>query len=117
MAWEAEALKLLITPPEGGTREAAALCQSVTWGGSYDQAARTLDFPLLVCPEDKRLPTVDCPPGSRVQFYRGRRCSSGRLCVLPAAGHAVQHGGGVLCGPGAVLKAEPGGLPLPRPDP
>ena len=71
MAWEAEALKLLITPPEGGTREAAALCQSITWGGSYDQAARTLDFPLLVCPEDKRLPAVDCPPGSRVQFYRG----------------------------------------------
>lgn len=66
-----EKLKLLITPPEGGTRDAAALCQSVTWGGSYDQAARTLDFPLLVCPEDKRLPTVDCPPGSRVQFYRG----------------------------------------------
>ena len=45
-----EKLKLLITPPEGGTREAAALCQSITWGGSYDQAARTLDFPLLVCP-------------------------------------------------------------------
>lgn len=73
MAWEAEALKLLITPPEGGTREAAALCQSITWGGSYDQAARTLDFPLLVCPADKRLPAVDCPPGSRVQFHRGER--------------------------------------------
>ncbi|WP_195615315.1 XkdQ/YqbQ family protein [Intestinimonas butyriciproducens] len=68
-----EKLKLLITPPEGGTREAAALCQSITWGGSYDQAARTLDFPLLVCPEDKRLPAVDCPPGSRVQLYRGER--------------------------------------------
>ena len=42
-----EDLKLLLTPPDGGTREAASLCQSFTWGGGYDQAARTLDFPLL----------------------------------------------------------------------
>ncbi len=75
-----EKLKLLITPPEGGTRDAAALCRSVTWGGSYDQAARTLDFPLLVCPEDKRLPTVDCRPGAGCSFTGGRRCSSTALC-------------------------------------
>lgn len=66
-----EDLRLLLTPPGGGTREATALCQSFTWGGSYDQAARTLDFPLLCSSEDGRLPALDCPPGSRVQFYRG----------------------------------------------
>ena len=58
-----EDLRLLLTPPGGGTREATALCQSFTWGGSYDQAARTLDFPLLCSSEDRRLPALDCPPG------------------------------------------------------
>ena len=111
-----EKLKLLITPPEGGTREAAALCQSITWGGSYDQAARTLDFPLLVCPADKHLPAVDCPPGSRVQFYRGERLLFDGF-VFSRQRDTLSNTVEVSCADRGLYLKRNRGVPLPRPDP
>ena len=66
----AEPLSLRLTGPDGATRDATALAQYVTWGGAYNQVARTLDFALAASQVDKGLPAIDCPPGSRAQFYR-----------------------------------------------
>lgn len=56
---------------QSGTTDATALTQSLTWAGSCDQVARTLDFSLVVSVTDKRLPAVSCALGDRVRFYRG----------------------------------------------
>lgn len=60
-----ETLKLL-----AAGRDAAQLVQSLTWSGGYARVARTLDFSLACSEVDRALPTVDCPPGTPVRFYR-----------------------------------------------
>lgn len=65
----ADDLKLLLTR-DGGMADASALFQNAEWAGSYQQAARTLDFSIPVSSVDKGLPTVPCELGTRAQLYR-----------------------------------------------
>lgn len=59
----------------GTTRDATELVQSVSWGGSYKQVARTLDFSLLSPREPGNIPVLPCELGSAVQFYVGGELS------------------------------------------
>ncbi len=54
-------------------RDATELVQSVTWGGGYNQVARTLDFGLL-SPRNGG-PVLECGLGDPVQFYVGGELS------------------------------------------
>lgn len=41
----------------------------ITWSGDYQQAARQLDFSIIVSPYDKTLPKVNIPLGAKATFY------------------------------------------------
>lgn len=61
--------KVTITGQDGAEADVSQLVPSVSWAGSYDQCARTLDFPLAVSHTDQRLPKAPCALGSLVRFY------------------------------------------------
>lgn len=41
----------------------------ITWSGDYQQAARQLDFSVIVSPYDKTLPKINIPIGAKITFY------------------------------------------------
>lgn len=60
--------KLTITS-QTETKDITELVTSVTWSGSYKQAARQLEFAIAVSPTDEYLPRTNIALGNMVQFY------------------------------------------------
>ena len=65
-----EYVKIRATNPDGTTANITELCKSITWGGDYRNAARTLSYSPVVCLDDARLPRAPTELGGSVQFWR-----------------------------------------------
>lgn len=61
-------LQMLLTSADG-TYDVTALATEYTLSGDYRQCCRTLDFEILVSPDDKSLPYVYFPLGGTIRFY------------------------------------------------
>ncbi len=64
-------VKLRATDPDGSTANITQLCRSITWGGDYRNAARTLGYAPVVSPDDVHLPRAPTALGGSVQFWHG----------------------------------------------
>lgn len=61
--------RLAITTGSGTVENAWDLVGAVTWSGSKERAARSLEFDLAVSQLDPGLPAVECPVGSVVSLW------------------------------------------------
>lgn len=61
-------IKLVLANGKGSTN-ITELVTNINWSGEYTQAARTLDFNMLVSPYDKNLPKVNIDLGDMIIFY------------------------------------------------
>lgn len=61
-------IKLILANGKSSTN-ITELVSNIVWSGEYTQAARTLDFNILVSPYDKNLPKVNIDLGDMVIFY------------------------------------------------
>lgn len=67
---EQEYVKLRATDPDGSTANITQLCRSITWGGDWRSAARTLRYSPVVSAVDIHLPRAPTELGGSVQFWR-----------------------------------------------
>lgn len=51
------------------SRDITELANNIVWSGEYTQAARTLDFSMVVSPYDNNLPRVNIDIGDMVLYY------------------------------------------------
>lgn len=66
-----EYVKIRATDPDGSTANLTEACRSITWGGDWRSAARTLSYSPVVCQDDVHLPRVPMALGGSVQLWHG----------------------------------------------
>lgn len=64
-------VKLRCTDPDGSTANITELCRSITWGGDWRSAARTLSYSPVVSQDDTHLPRAPTELGGSVRFWKG----------------------------------------------
>lgn len=62
-------MKIRATDPDGTTANITQLCRSITWGGDWRSAARTLSYSPVVSSADIHLPRAPTELGGSVQFW------------------------------------------------
>lgn len=68
---EQDYVKLRATSPDGTTANITEMCRSITWGGDWRSAARTLSYSPVVSADDIHLPRAPTGLGGSVRFWRG----------------------------------------------
>lgn len=63
-------VKIRATDPDGTTANITELCRTITWGGDWRNAARTLSYSPVACADDSRLPRAPTELGGSVQFWK-----------------------------------------------
>lgn len=66
-----EYVKIRATNPDGATANITQLCRSITWGGDWRNAARTLAYAPVASADDPHLPHAPTDLGGSVQFWLG----------------------------------------------